>query len=78
VPARQPAGLIFLPAVGGLRPAPWGGRAGRFTLLEAAQQETALHPAASLFSPALSPLVLPAWPAATLLIAALMITRRDA
>jgi len=39
---------------------------------------TALHPAASLFSPALSPLVLPAWPAATLLIAALMITRRDA
>jgi ABC-2 type transport system permease protein len=71
-------GLIFLPAILGLLPAPWGGRVGRFTLLEAARQVTALHPAANLFSPALSLLVLLAWPAAALLIAALMITRRDA
>jgi len=71
-------GLIFLPAIAGLLPAPWGGRVGRFTLLEAAHQVTALHPAANLFSPALSLLVLLAWPAAALLIAALAITRRDA
>jgi hypothetical protein len=39
---------------------------------------TSLHPATNVFSPALSLLVLLAWPAVTLLIAALMITRRDA
>jgi len=71
-------GLIFLPAILGLLPAPWGGRVGRFTLLEAAHQVTALHPAANLFSPAASLLVLLAWPGAALLIAALLITRRDA
>jgi hypothetical protein len=72
------AGLIFLPAISGMLPAPWGGRVSRFTLLEAARQATALHPVANLFSPALSMLVLLAWPAATLAVAALMITRRDA
>ena len=71
-------GLIFLPAILGLLPAPWGGRVGRFTLLQTAHQVTALHPAANLFSPAASLLVLLAWPAAALLIAALLITRRDA
>jgi ABC-2 type transport system permease protein len=70
--------LIILPAILGLLPAPWGGRVGRFTLLDAARQATALHPAANLFSPALSLLVLLAWPTAALLAAALMITRRDA
>jgi len=70
--------LIFLPAVLGLLPAPWGGRAGRFALLDAAHQVTALHPATNLFTPALSLLVLLAWPAVALLVAALMITRRDA
>jgi ABC-2 type transport system permease protein len=70
-------GLIFLPAIVGLLPAPWGGRIGRFTLLDAAQQVTALHPATNLFAPALSLLVLLAWPALTLLAAALLITRRD-
>jgi hypothetical protein len=59
-------------------PGPWGGRVGWFTLLEAAHQVTALHPATNVFSPALSLLVLLAWPAVALLIAALMITRRDA
>jgi ABC-2 type transport system permease protein len=71
-------GLIFLPAILGVLPQPWGGRVGRFTLLDAARQVTALHPATNLFAPALSLLVLLAWPALTLLAAALTITRRDA
>ena len=71
-------GLIILPAILGLLPAPWGGRVSRFTVLQAAHQVTALHPAGDLFSPALSLLVLLAWPALTLLAAALTITRRDA
>jgi ABC-2 type transport system permease protein len=71
-------GLIFLPAILALLPAPWGGRIGRFTLLEAARQLTALHPATNLFAPAWSLLVLLAWPALTLAAAALTITRRDA
>jgi ABC-2 type transport system permease protein len=70
--------LIILPAILALLPAPWGGRVGRFTVLEAARQVTALHPATNLFAPAASLLVLLAWPAVTLLAAALMITRRDA
>jgi ABC-type transport system involved in multi-copper enzyme maturation permease subunit len=70
-------GVIVLPGILALLPAPWSGRLGRFTLLEAAHQVTALHPQAGLFSPALSVLVLLAWPAAALLAAALLITRRD-
>ena len=70
-------GLIFLPAILGLLPAPWGARVGRFTLLDAARQVTALHPATDLFAPVASLLVLLAWPALTLLAAALLITRRD-
>ena len=71
-------GLIFLPAILGLLPPPWGARVARFTLLDAARQVTALHPATNLFAPAPSLLVLLAWPALTLLAAALVITRRDA
>ena len=71
-------GVIFLPAILGVLPAPWGGRVSRFTLLQAAHQLTALHPATNLFAPALSLLVLLAWPAVALLIAAAAITRRDA
>jgi hypothetical protein len=70
-------GLIFLPAIAALLPAPWGGRVGRFTLLEAARQVTVLHPAANLFAPGWSLLVVLAWPAAVLLAAAAAITRRD-
>ena len=72
------AGLIILPAILGLLPAPWGGRVSRFTLLQAAHQVTALHPASNLFSPAASLLVLHCWPALIRLAAALTITRRDA
>ena len=38
---------------------------------------TALHPAANLFSPGLSLLVVLAWPAAGLAAAAVLITLRD-
>src|SRR6266704_5292175 len=58
--------VIVVPSVLGLLPAPWNGRIGRFTLLETARQVTALHPAANLFSPGLSLLVVLAWPAAAL------------
>jgi ABC-2 type transport system permease protein len=71
-------GVILLPAVFGLLPAPWGDRVSRFTLVQAAHQLTALHPATNLFAPALSLLVLLAWPAVALAIAAAAITRRDA
>ena len=69
--------VIVLPSILGLLPPPWNGRIGRFTLLDAARQVTALHPAANLFSPGLSLLVLLAWPAAALAAAAILITRRD-
>ena len=71
-------GLIVLPVILGLLPAPWGNRLARFTLFDAVRQLTALHPATDLFAPAASLLVLLAWPALTLLVAAVVITRRDA
>ena len=69
--------VIVLPGIVALLPAPWSGRLGRFTLLEAARQVTALHPAANLFSPGLSLLIVLAWPAVALAAAAVLITRRD-
>jgi ABC-2 type transport system permease protein len=71
-------GVIILPGILAVLPSPWGARIGRFTLVDAAHQVTALHPATDQFAPALSLLVLLAWPAVALLAAALMITRRDA
>jgi len=70
--------VIVVPGIVALLPSPWSGRIGRFTLLEAAGQVTALHPAADLFSPAWSLLVLLAWPGIALAAAAVLITRRDA
>jgi ABC-type transport system involved in multi-copper enzyme maturation permease subunit len=70
--------VILVPGILALLPAPWNGRLSRFTLLEAAQQVSALHPAADLLSPGWSLLVLLAWPAAALAAAAALITRRDA
>ena len=75
--AALPA-VIYLPLVLLSLPAPWADRIGRYTLLIAASQVVSLHPKASLLSPSLSMLVLVAWPAITLLVAALLITRRDA
>jgi ABC-2 type transport system permease protein len=59
-------------------PSPWKTDIGRFTMAFAASQVTALHPQAGLFSPGGSMLVLVAWPTGTLLIAGLVLTRRDA
>jgi ABC-2 type transport system permease protein len=75
--AALPA-LIYLPLILLSLPSPWNDRIGRFTLLLAAYQLVSLHPQPGLLSPALSMLVLIAWPAAVLLAAALLITRRDA
>jgi ABC-2 type transport system permease protein len=69
--------VILVPGILALLPAPWNGRLGRFTLLQAARQVSALHPAADLLSPGWSLLVLLAWPAAALAAAAVLITRRD-
>jgi ABC-2 type transport system permease protein len=69
--------LIALPSILGLLPRPWGSRIGRFTIIDAAQQVALLHPQAHMFSPAISMLVLLAWPAAALVIAAVTITRTE-
>jgi ABC-2 type transport system permease protein len=71
-------GVIILPVILVLLPSPWNTRIDRFTLFYAAFQVTNLHPEADLLSPGLSMLVVLAWPAAALLAAAIMITRRPA
>jgi ABC-2 type transport system permease protein len=72
-------GLIYLLGLACLfLPSPRDDRIGRFTVAMAAYQVVALHPQPGLLSPALSMLVLVAWPAAVLLAAGLLITRRDA
>ena len=69
--------LIALPSILGVLPSPWGGRIGRFTIIDAAQQVARLHPQADMFSPAISMLVLFAWPVIALVIAAVTITRTE-
>lgn len=69
--------LIYLPLIVLSLPSPWNDTIGKFTLL-AAYQVVSLHPQPNLLSPALSMIVLIAWPAVTLLGAGLLITRRDA
>jgi hypothetical protein len=71
------AGLLFLPAIVGLLPAPWNDRIGRFTLFYAARQVTALHPSTAMFGPVLSMVVLLAWPAAALIAAVAVLNRRS-
>jgi hypothetical protein len=58
-------------------PSPWDVRLGRFTLPFAAYQLVTLHPQPGLLPPGLSVLVLIGWPAAALLAAGFLITRRD-
>lgn len=70
--------VIVVPSILGVLPSPWNDRIGRFALLQAAGQVTALHPSTNLFSPGWSLLVVLAWPAAALAAAAILITRRDA
>ncbi|HBW21174.1 MAG: hypothetical protein ACLPN6_09255 [Streptosporangiaceae bacterium] len=72
-------GVIYLLAALCLfLPSPWKDRIGRFTLGFAAYQVVSVHPQPGLLSPALSMLVLVGWPAAALIVARLVITRRDA
>jgi hypothetical protein len=69
--------VYLLAALCLLLPSPWNIRIGRFTMPFAAFQLASLHPHAGLLSPALSLLVLLAWPAIALLAAAAVLTRRD-
>ena len=70
-------GLVYLPAILVLLPYPWNDRIDRFTVFFAAHQLVTLHPEAGLLSPALSLVVVLAWPAAALAGAAILINRRD-
>jgi ABC-2 type transport system permease protein len=56
---------------------PWDTRLGRFTMPLAAYQLVSQHPQAGLLSPALSLLVLLAWPTVALFAAGAVLTRRD-
>jgi len=83
---RHTAGAIAaaLAAIYGLAvlclvlPAPWRYRLGQFSMPLAAFQVVSMRPQPGLLSPALSMLVLVAWPAAALLAAGLVINGRDA
>ncbi len=74
--AALPA-VIYLPLVALSLPSPWNERIAGFTLLGAASQLVSLHPHPGLPSPGVSLGVLAAWPAAILVCAAVVITRRD-
>jgi ABC-2 type transport system permease protein len=69
--------VIFLPGLLNFLPSPYNARIGQFTLLDAAQQVSALHPQNGRLSPGWSLAVLLAWPAAALVLAAAGL-RRDA
>jgi ABC-2 type transport system permease protein len=75
--AALPA-VFYLPLTLLWLPSPWNDRIDRFTLPIAAYQVVARHPATNLLAPALSMLVLIAWPAIALAIAAILIARRAA
>jgi ABC-2 type transport system permease protein len=67
--------VIVLPSILAVLPEPWGPRISRFTLVSAGEQVSLLHPSTHLFSPAWSLVVLFAWPAIALIIAAVLIKR---
>jgi ABC-2 type transport system permease protein len=71
------AAIYGLAALCLVLPPPWKDDLGRFTMAFAATQVVALHPQPGLLSPAVSMLVLVAWPAAALLAAGLVTGRRD-
>jgi len=75
--AALPA-VIYLPLLFATLPSPWNHRIGRFTPVLAASQLVNPHPSVNFFSPALSFVVLIAWPAVALIVAGLLIKRRDA
>ncbi len=67
--------VLYLPLVLLSLPSPWNDRIGRFTMLLAAFQLVSRHRQAGLLTPMLSLLVLLAWPALALVIAAFSIER---
>ena len=69
--------VYLLAALCLLLPSPWDTRLGRLTMPFAAYQLVSLHRQAGLLSPALSLLVLLAWPTVALIVAATALTRRD-
>jgi ABC-2 type transport system permease protein len=81
---RQTAGavatllaLLAAPAIFLFLPASWSDIIGRFTPLFSAEQVVALHPRPELLSPASSMVVIVAWPAVALVVAAILISSRD-
>jgi ABC-2 type transport system permease protein len=72
------AAIYGLAALCLVLPSPWKDDVGRFTMPFAAYEILAMRPQPGLLSPAVSMLVLAAWPAAVLLAAGLVITSRDA
>jgi ABC-2 type transport system permease protein len=70
--------IYLLAALCLVLPSPWKDDVGRFTMGFAASQVVALQPQPGLFSPAVSMLVLVAWPAVALLVAGVVTSRRDA
>ncbi len=75
--AALPA-LLYLPLVALGLPAPWNHRVVQFSLLGGAYQLVALHPSHQLLPPVTAILIVLAWPAIVLAIAAIVVTRRDA
>ena len=75
--AALPA-LLYLPLLVLTLPHPWNDTIGKFTLLLAAYQLVSEHTHTGLLSRPLSLAVLIAWPATALLIAAILIRKRDA
>lgn len=61
-----------------LLPEPWNTRLGRYAMPFAAYQAVSLHQRAGLLPPAMSVVVLVAWPVVALLAAAAVLRRRDA
>jgi ABC-2 type transport system permease protein len=70
--------LVYLPLVTLSLPHPWNDDIGKFTLLAASYQLVSEHPHDGLLSRPLSLAVVLTWPAVALVIAGVLIERRDA
>lgn len=75
--AALPA-IVYLPLLLLALPAPWADRIGRYTILMSAYQLVSVHRHHGLLSPALSLVVLVAWPAVLLVVGGIATIHRDA
>ncbi len=75
--AALPA-VLYLPLLVLSLPSPWADRIGSYTILMSAYQLVSLHRQPGLLAPALSLVVLVAWPAVLLVTGAIATKRRDA